>query len=86
METKRAVFAALGSHLIIQEQKLDIELHPYFKTIFDDLEKAERELSKVRTSPSVQNKREIAQVWAKCPTLRRRWDSNPQTAFYTVTD
>jgi len=79
METKRAVFAALGSHLIIQEQKLKVELHPYFKTIFKNLGKVERELSKVRTSPNAQNKREIAQVWAKCPTLWVGRDLHPRS-------
>ena len=72
METKRAIFAALGSHLIIKEQKLNVELHPFFKVIFENVNSAEKELMKIRTSENVINKRQIAQVWAKCPTLRRR--------------
>ena len=70
METKRAIFAALGSHLIIQDQKLNVELHPFFKIIFENIKAAEKELVKIRTSENTANKRQIAQVWAKCPTLR----------------
>lgn len=70
METKRTIFACLGSHLVIQDQKLNVELHPYFKVIFENLAEAERELIKVRTSESVINKRQIAEILAKCPTLR----------------
>lgn len=69
--TKRAIFAALGSHLIIKDQKLNASLHPYFKTIFEKRENAELEISKVRTSEFVQNKGEFAEILAKCPTLRR---------------
>ena len=78
MQTKRAVFAALGSHLIIKDQNLNVALHPYFKIIFDNLKKAERELVRVRTSEFEQNRGQIALILAKCPTLRRRWDSNPR--------
>jgi len=70
METKRAVFAALGSHLIIKNQKINVELHPYYKVIFENLDAAEKELIKVRTSESVVNKREILEILAKCPALR----------------
>ena len=76
MDTRRAIFAALGSHLIIKDQKLNVELHNYFKVIFDNLPQAEKELLNVRTSENATNKRQIAQVWAKCPTLRRVQDSN----------
>ena len=76
METRRAIFAALGSHLIVKDQKLNVELHPYFKVIFENLAQAEKELVAVRTSENVVNKRQIASILAKCPTLRRREDSN----------
>lgn len=79
--TKRAIFAALGSHLIIKNQNLNVSLHPYFKTIFDNVGKAEKELIKVRTSENTENSRDFAFVMAKCPTLRRRWDSNPQDGY-----
>ncbi|MBI2096279.1 MAG: hypothetical protein HYT43_01435 [Candidatus Taylorbacteria bacterium] len=66
----RAIFAALGSHLIIKDQKLNIELHNYFKVIFENLPAVEKELLQVRTSENTADKRQIVQVWAKCPTLR----------------
>ena len=81
IQTKRAVFSALGSHLIIKDQNLNVALHPYFKIVFDNLKKAERELIKVRTSEFEQNRGQIALILAKCPTLRRRWDSNPRDPF-----
>lgn len=81
MDTRRAVFSALGSHLIIKDQKINVELHPYFKTIFENVDKAEKELLKVRTSESVDNKRQIAVLTAKCPTWRKGWDSNPRSPF-----
>ena len=71
METRRAIFAALGSHLIVKDQKLNVELHPYFKVIFENLAQAEKELVAVRTSENVVNKRQIASILAKCPILRR---------------
>lgn len=77
MQTRRAVFAALGSHLIIKDQKLNVELHPYFKVLFESVEKAEKELLKVRTSENVEDKRKIAHIWAICPTLRASWVKYP---------
>ena len=81
MDTKRAIFAALGSHLIIKDQKLNVELHPYFKVIFENIAEAEKELVMVRTSENVLDKRQIAKVLSNCPTLRRGWDSNPRLPF-----
>ncbi len=81
METRRAIFSALGSHLIIKDQKLNIELHPYFKIIFENLPNAEKELLKVRTSGNTVNKGQITEILAKCPTLRRGRDSNPRGSF-----
>jgi len=84
METRRAIFASLGSHLIIQDRKLNVELHPYFKVIFENLEVAEKELLKVRTSENAVNKRQIATLMAKCPTMRRVVD-DVRTCFETTT-
>ena len=81
MDRKRAIFAALGSHLIIKDQNLNVTLHPYFKTIFEKRDKVEKEISKVRTSKIEQNTREFAKTMAECPTLRRRWDLNPRDPF-----
>ena len=74
MATKRAIFACLGSHLVIQDQKLAITLRPVFKTIFETLPKAEGEISKIRTYPqtvfSGSNKEKAALVGQSISTWR----------------
>lgn len=76
--TRRAIFSALGSHLVLTNQTVAIKLHPVFQTVADNLFNAEAEISLVRTLETSVNKGQIAQVWAGCPSLRRRWDSNPR--------
>lgn len=71
---------ALGSRLIVKDQKLNVELHPYFKVIFDNLAMAEKELLQVRTSENAVNKGQIANILAVCPNWRRVEDS-PSTKF-----
>lgn len=85
MATRRAIFAALGSHLVIESQKLNVELHPYFKVIFENVSAVEKELLQVRTSENATDKRQIAQVWAKCPTLRRVVD-DVRTCFQNTVE
>lgn len=75
-DTKRVILAALGSKLIIESQKFSVELHPYFKTIFKNINQTEKEILKVRTVFNGSNKEQIATIMAKCPTLRGRPDSN----------
>ena len=81
MSVKRAIFAALGSHLIIKDQILTAELHPYYESVRKNRKKVENEIIQVRTPEIIQNSRDFALVMAKCPTLRRRWDSNPQDSL-----
>lgn len=50
LETKRAIFACLGSNLILKGQNINVDLHKPFKFIFDNLPQIERELVQVRTS------------------------------------
>ena len=57
LNTKRAIFACLGSHLIIKDKNLSISPHPMFKTIFESLPQAEKEISQVRTYDKLFNKR-----------------------------
>lgn len=47
IETKRAIFACLGSHLVLKDQKVAINLRKPFKFIFDGLPKAKTELKKL---------------------------------------
>lgn len=72
LETKRAILASLGSHLVITDQKLLVTLHPVFQAFFENLEQAEKEIAQVRTSKVPANKRQTAQAGAVSPTLRRR--------------
>ena len=79
METKRAVFAALGSHLIVNDRKLNAELHPFFQTIIEKRDSVEKELAEVITPKNIDDKRQIANFLAKCPVLRGGWDLNPRS-------
>ncbi len=81
METKRAIFACLGSHLIIKNQKLSIDLHPMFETIFENKNKAETEIIKVITSKISDNIGQFMEFLVNCPSLRRRKDSNLREDF-----
>lgn len=47
--TRRAIFAALGSNLLLTDQKVAIKLHPVFGTIAANLVLVENELENVRT-------------------------------------
>ncbi|OGK49415.1 MAG: hypothetical protein A3I86_01635 [Candidatus Zambryskibacteria bacterium RIFCSPLOWO2_02_FULL_39_14] len=75
METKRAIFACLGSHLVIRDQKVAITLRPAFKTIFEALPKVEREIAQIRTYPqlvfSASNKDKVALVGQHSSNWRR---------------
>lgn len=70
MEAKRAIFACLGSHLLLKDQKVLITLRKPFEFIFENKEAAEKELSMVRTSKKLDNKRQIASILANCPIWR----------------
>ncbi|MDP9249435.1 MAG: recombinase family protein [bacterium] len=76
LETKRAIFACLGSDFILKDQKLNITLHKPFKFIFDNLEEIEKELLEVRTSENITNKRQKVSFVSNNLLGRRRRDSN----------
>ncbi len=75
-ETKRAVFSCLGSNLTIKDKKVAVDLHPVFKTLFDNIELVEKEIAQVITQQNASNKGDSASPWLECPTLRRERDSN----------
>ena len=75
-ETKRAVFACLGSNLTIKDKKVAVDLHPVFKTLFANIELAEAEISQVITQQSEVTKGENVVSWQNCAVLRRERDSN----------
>jgi len=47
LETKRAIFACLGSNLILKDQKLTLTLRKPFQFIFDGASEAEKELQRL---------------------------------------
>ena len=53
MDVKRAIFACLGSNLIIKDQKIAITLRLVFKTIFETIPQVEREIANIRTYPQL---------------------------------
>lgn len=70
-DTKRAIFACLGSHLYLGGQRINVEWRKSFSLVFEKLPQAEKELAMVRTSENADNKRQIAVLAATCPTWRR---------------
>ena len=83
METKRAIFACLGSHHVLKDQKVLISLQKPFNFIFESVPQVEKELAQVRTYENAMNKGQIMEILAKCPTLRWVEDSNLCGAFET---
>ena len=71
---RRSIFAALGSYLCLEDQKISIELYYPFKTIMQKKEEIEQELLRVRTLQNTENKMLFMQILQNCPTLRAVWD------------
>ncbi len=80
INVKRAIFACLGSNLIIKDQKIAITLRPVFKTIFENLAKVESDIVQIRTYPELAKTFSIndksALVGRKMSNLRRVQDLN----------
>lgn len=72
LETKRAIFACLGSNLILKGQNINVELRKPFKFIFDNLKNAEKELVQVRTSENPLYKGQKVSFVPNLVTMRRR--------------
>ncbi len=53
LDTKRAIVACLGSNLLLKDGKLNIQLHPMFQSIFNNVVEAEKDLVAARTSQNV---------------------------------
>ncbi len=49
IETKRAIFACLGSNFLLKDRKLAITLRKPFKLLFENLDEIEKEMVQVRT-------------------------------------
>jgi site-specific DNA recombinase len=71
METRRAIFASLGSNLSVKDKKVSIHLRKPFKLLFDNLADIEKEMLLVRTSENETNKGQIVTFVPACPLGRR---------------
>ena len=78
-ESRRAILSCLGSHLVIKDKKLAVQLHFVFQTLFENIEKAELEIQSVLTQKDGSVQAQITNPWLVCPTLRRERDSNSRT-------
>ena len=76
METRRAIFACLGSNFLVKHKKLNIQLRKPFKILFDNLADIEREMLLVRTSENAANKGQIVTFVPTNLLGRRVRDSN----------
>lgn len=74
LETKRTIFACLGSNLILKDRNIDINLHKPFRFIFDNLPDAERELVEVRTPENPLYKGQDVISMSEMTTVRDRQD------------
>ena len=70
-DTKKAILGCLGSNLIIKDQKLNVDLHPFFLSVLENREKVEAELVSARTSENAATKRQKGTSVPSCPSLFR---------------
>ena len=76
LETRRAIFACIGSDFIVKGRKLNVQLKKPFKFVFDGAEAVEKELLQVRTPENDGMKGQMVSIDPNCLILRRRGDSN----------
>jgi len=69
LETKRAIFACLGSHLILKDKKVFIQLKKPFNIIFEGLPKAQVELERLEPLKINENKAKFGDFVSKFPIL-----------------
>lgn len=74
IETKRAIFACLGSNLILKDQNINVELRKPFQFIFENLPEAERELVQVRTSENPLYKGQNVSFNPELIKMRALWE------------
>jgi len=69
LDTKRAIFACLGSNLFLKDKNVSIQLKKPFKMMFEGLPKADEELSRLEPLKIPQNSREFGKFVAKFPIM-----------------
>jgi hypothetical protein len=67
LETKRAIFACLGSDLLLKDQKVQLILRKPFKIIFEGLPQAEQEIARLEPLVTAANIGRIKDVAEKIP-------------------
>lgn len=74
LETKRAIFACLGSNFLLKDKKLALTLRKPFQILFENLEEIEKEMVQVRTSDSGSIKGETITFLTQNLLGRGVWD------------
>jgi len=69
LDTKRAIFACLGSNLLLKDQKVSIQLKKPFSFIFEGLPQAKRELVRLEPLKFGLNKGDLKDFTSKFPVL-----------------
>lgn len=72
-KTKRAILACLGSNLVLKDQKININLHPFFLSILENKKSLISEDSRDRTSESGSPKRRKGTFVPSRPTGLAWW-------------
>lgn len=76
LETKRAIFACLGSDFLLNDKKLNVQLRKPFKLLLENLPEIEKEMLSVRTSENGSTKGQTVSFVHQNLIGRRRRDSN----------
>lgn len=66
--TKRPILACLGSNLVLKDQKINVELHPFFLSIFENKKSLVLEDASARTSEKPMSKRQKGTFVPSRPT------------------
>lgn len=82
-KTKKTILSCLGSNLLVKDRKLNVDLHPYLKTIVINKEELDEKIDNVRTSKNGLNKRKNRAFDPVHPVGLRGQDSNLQPIRYT---
>ena len=81
LDTKRAIFACIGSDLILKDQKVLLNLHKPFQFIFDNAKSAEKEISRLEPLKLVANQGQKDIFEQKIPVLCGTGESNSPLQF-----
>lgn len=81
LETRRAIFACLGSNFSLKDRKLNIHLRKPFKLLFEHLDEIEREIMEVRTPENDSKKGQVVTFVPSSLIGRRVRDSNPRGCY-----